>query len=188
MTTLHRDYRTIIEALYRSRRDTLVRRLRRSFPGVCPATVSDAVADAFLDALERPTGFERSWRERGEAALSCLLYQVAWRKLRGHLRKKASQHEPLGEQNLSTPSTPEGICRMREAMQHALRLIEQAARRFGGKRHRALRSALQDRLTGMSDTEAAREHGIPREYVNRAKRWIAACLVTEGYRSGISSK
>ena len=47
---------------------------------------------------------------------------------------------------------------------------------FGGRGKRALHAALHARLAGGTDAEAARAHRVPREYVNRAKRWIGMHL------------
>lgn len=53
-------------------------------------------------------------------------------------------------------------------------LIDEAATRYGGRRRRSLRAALRARFTGCTDVEAAREYQVPREYVNRARRWVVS--------------
>jgi hypothetical protein len=72
--------------------------------------------------------------------------------------------------------TPQQLALHRELTTQVHGLVDLAAARFGGRRKRALRAALHDRLAGGTDAEAARAHRVPREYVNRAKRWIGMHL------------
>lgn len=84
-----------------------------------------------------------------------------------------------GDGHLAEPLhaiTPCVIACAHQDMQRAMCLVDEAAVRFGGRRPHALRAALHERLHGGTDSEAARAHGVPREYVNRAKKWIGRHL------------
>lgn len=176
---------TLIETIYRHT-PSIARWLRRAFPRACPSHIEDAMADAFADAVARPAPFVRAWQRGGEAALLRFFQTVAWRHLRGHFRKRASRCEiPMGQSlgmlldSRDPPCTPYAIAAGRELEAMALRLLDEAAERFGGGRPQALRAALSARLCGGTDTEVARAHQVPREYVNRAKRWIGSRLALQ---------
>ncbi|MCG8418431.1 MAG: hypothetical protein MJE77_10855 [Proteobacteria bacterium] len=179
MTHAHREQ---VEYIYRRHYLSVVAWLQRKFPGTPHANVQDAVADAFTEALARPSSFHDAWRAGGDPALIRLIRQAAWRHLRGYWRKKSTRHELLSRtQEFDEPShclTPLVEASSQQILAHTLRLVDAAAVRFGGKHSRKLRSALHTRLIGNSDTEAARACGVPREYVNRAKRWIRSQLRT----------
>jgi hypothetical protein len=171
-------YHRTLEILYQQQWTPLRHWLARRFPGAGSALVEDAVSDAFHDAVARPRPFANAWAQGGQAAIMPLLKQVAWRHLRGHLRKKSSRCEVM----VGTAAEPVHLCTPqelalgRELTAHVLALVDQAAALFGGRRKRALRAALHARLAGSTDAEAARAHRVPREYVNRARRWIARHL------------
>ncbi len=68
----------------------------------------------------------------------------------------------------ATPNTDALILRLQLAP-----LIAEAAERFCPADPEALQGALETRLqTGCSDTAVAREHGVRREYLNRARNWV----------------
>jgi hypothetical protein len=174
-----RQYRAAIETMYRDHRAGLRRWLRRCFPHVCAGLIHDAVGDAFTDALdtERTQLFMTVWQTRPAAALLALIKQVAWRHLRGYLRKKNARPTARADDSIDLRgASPESLCMHRETLQRVSALIDEAATRLGGRRPQALHAALHTRLGGDSDAAAARAHGVPREYVNRAKRWIATRL------------
>jgi hypothetical protein len=177
MSQLHSHYRQTLETLYRGHEPMLRRWLQRCFPRTPPALVRDAVADAFLDALQEPRSLVTALEQSGEPALYRCLKQAAWRRLRGHLRKSSTRCEVNGcAAEPRDASTPESIYRSREILVRVFGLIDEAAARHGGRRCDALRSALHARLGGGTDAEVARAHGVPREYLNRARRWIASQL------------
>lgn len=173
-TAMQPPYHSTLALLYRQHWQPLQQWLARHFPRTSAALVEDAVSDAFHDALACPASFAPAWKRDDHSALVRLLRQVAWRRLRGRLRKKSSQCEVSSEAiEALDVDTPDVLASSRELTLRVHQLVDQAALRFGGNRSQALRAALHDRLEGGTDTEAARAHGIPREYVNRAKRWIA---------------
>ena len=174
------NYRHLLVTVYQCHNAEIVAWLQRKFPCLSYMHAEDAVQEAFVEALERPPAFCSAWRAGGLEAVVRLLRQAAWRKLRGYWRKKATRCElPGGEQVTAYGNhavTPQEIAIYQQILGHIWRLIDEAAERFGGRRSRALRAALHDRLAGSSDIESANTHGVPREYVNRAKRWIGAQL------------
>jgi len=168
-------YRQLVERSYRRYSTPLRQWLRQCYPRADHGLVEDAVADSFVHVLERPDAFARAMEDGGESAL---LRLIAWRNLRGHFRKKARQCERTDVDAVEQPGalTPHQIVSGRQTVTRVCELIDAAAVRFGGSRSEALRTALHDRLAGGTDTEAARAHGLPREYVNRAKRWLGTQL------------
>ena len=174
------EYHDLLESIYRRRRGELIDWLQRQFPRTSHALVQDAVADVFTEALESPDRFRRALDQGGRGELIRMIRVVAWRGLRGHHRRKSTRCELLGQEGVATepcdPVTPLRVLSGKQELARTLSLVEQAALRFGGTRPNALRAALRARVAGVSDSEAARAHGVPREYVNRAKRWIGAQL------------
>lgn len=168
-------YRQLVERSYRRYGTPLRQWLRQCFPRADHGLVEDAVADSFVHVLERPDVFVHTLEDGGESAL---LRLIAWRNLRGHFRRKARQCEHTDVDALEPEDalTPQQIASGRQTATRVCELIDAAAVRFGGNRSDALRTALHDRLGGGTDTEAARAHGLPREYVNRAKRWLGTQL------------
>lgn len=171
------NYRKLLDVTYRRWRPRLCTWLRRAYPKACRALIEDAVGDAFLDALADPTPFVQAYQQGQEAALGALLKTVSWRKLRAQYRRKSSQCELPGDDHLARAnapitSSPATLVQSYQTLARTLTLVEEAAGQFGGKHPEALAAALYMRISGSSDTEAARAHNVPREYVNRAKRWI----------------
>lgn len=171
-------HRLLVEEAYLRYAMPLRLWLRQCYPRADEALVEDAVADAFVHALERPEVFVRTMDDGGRGTLWPLFRTIAWRNLRGHFRKKARRWESPGIDDAAPQSaqTPQDIVASREIATRVLELIDVAAVRFGGSRPDALRTALHERLAGGTDTDAARAHGVPREYVNRAKRWIGTII------------
>lgn len=166
----------LITLFYSKNRRATHRYLRRRFPVLDDASVHDAVQDAFLDALLRPDAFELAHRRGGEVELARLFRCVAWRKARGELRRRAaSQKLPA----LPMAAPPGQIFAPRLA---GLReLVAQAAHRFGHGRTTQLRRALEHKLwSGESDRQVADQFRVPREYLNRAKRFVQTGLFDEG--------
>lgn len=174
-----REYRQLIGTICHDHNILLQRQIQRAFPRADTALVEDAVGSAFHDAVERPAAFLAAWQHGGRVRLLSLLQQVAWRHLRGHFRKKSSKCElatATPAREACDASTPYTVAASRETEAQVLRLVDEAAERFGGGQPQALRQALHARLGGGTDTEVARRHCVPREYVNRAKRWIGVRL------------
>ncbi len=103
-----------------------------------------------------------------------MLAVTAWRKLRMKSRSRKTS------QQLAAATEPNAamLVHIDDAYDHRRQLarlrpyLEEAARRHGRTRAAATRAALVDKLLGATDTEAARQHNVPREYVNRAKLWL----------------
>lgn len=151
----------------------LVRALRAAFPSVSLEMVEDAVWGAILPALERPALYDAALAA-GEEDLYRLFRCVAWRDLRGALRRHGARLElGVSDETLQAFGLPAG---QEVAAGYALRvqeLLDDAVDAFGADRPERLRDALEDKvLTGDSDTEIAARHGLRREHVNRAKRYV----------------
>lgn len=170
--------RRLVEQTYRQYGAPLRLWLHKCYPRTDHALVEDAVSESFVHALERPELFTRAMQRGGETALRQLFRLIAWRNLRGHLRRKAWRLERTGVDSAEPLDaiTPQQLVSGRETATRVFELVEVAATRFGGSRSAALRTALHERLAGGTDTEVARAHGVPREYVNRAKLWIGSQL------------
>lgn len=161
---------------FASMRGRLVRAMQRRFPSCCQSVVEDAVGYAYLTLLEDDAVIGRL-AEQGASAMYAMLHCIAWRRLRRHHRLHARRFE--------VPSSAEACvldgrseARQAEAImlwEEVDALVGQAARRFGRQNAPAMERALRNRvLLGFSDTEAAREAGVRREYVNEGKRWLVA--------------
>jgi len=161
--------------LYNERLDSLVSWCNGRFPRMCRSRAEDAVHNAFVAVLACPETFEKGLAARGPAELERLVRTVAWRELRGQWRRKSYQSEvPLVAVCAPhTHTTPYDVTVANELLTEVELLADEAAVIFGGNRSRALRDALRARVsTGNSDSGIAREHGVPREYLSKAKNWM----------------
>lgn len=157
-----------------NRRPQLRSHLRRSFPRFSDEDLDDAASEALLDAVRRPALFEQAWERGGERGLYRLYRCVAWRKLRGQWRRK--------ERRVAGPALAPQDLRLGRAAGQELsaaldvnisRAMDEAVCRFGGLHPERLRAALVERfLSGDPDIEIARRHGVSRESLNKAKRFI----------------
>ncbi len=149
----------------------MVRAIQRAFPRMCEGRAEDAVDAATLALIERqgPAGPAEA-DER-------LLFRIAWREARGQLRRHGYQRELGGVPLHSIAQGGQDIEGELIVADLVYRLVPRAAAAFGGRRTDALRDALRDRLQERgTDTDCAAEHGVPREYLNRAKRWLGVAL------------
>lgn len=153
---------------------TWVERLQHRFARLSRALIEDAISDAFTQALSRPA-FKRALRDAGIAGLEKLLQIAAWRAVNTARRTRVRRGELLRQRALRAEddATPEGLLMAQEAHYRLLALLPKAARRFGGRRPERLEAALNDRVLGFNDTEAAERNGVRREAVNRA--WRSLC-------------
>ena len=155
--------------------DRIVRRLQHSFPGMCASRCEDAAYAAYLDSLAKPAVFRDALTRGGESMLVGVYQQVAWRHLRGQWRKKSFQSEQAFDvvPELMGGTTPEALTSADELRVRVDALVHEAAAQFGGSRPELLEAALRDKLLGGEpDTRLAKRHDVPREYLNRAKRWL----------------
>jgi len=162
-----------ILAFYREHHRALLGYLRRRFPVLDEASVHDAVQDAFLDALCKPEAFDRAHQKGGDAELARLVRCVAWRKARGELRQWRSVVRGAQPAASCPPGQLHG-----QALYRLRELIDRAVDRFGHSKRTELRRALEHKLwSGEPDRQVAREFQIPREYLNRAKRFVQDALL-----------
>lgn len=147
--------------------------LRTRFPRVCTGRVEDAIGDACVDLLRQPDDVEKAFAEGGAARVVSLARVVAWRKLRGGLRRAHVRAE-VGVDDLSIVrrSDPAGQL-VGVALSSLPRALDRAvpASNTVPSQYSAVRRALEDKLeTHDSDGMVAARHGIRREHLNRAKR------------------
>jgi DNA-directed RNA polymerase specialized sigma24 family protein len=137
--------------------------------------VEDAVATAFLQALERPAAFDRAAERGGTDELVSFMHLVARRQLRQDCRKKSFRSElhldELPER--LTADDPESRLRANELGARVSAKLDEATLLYGGRSKDKFRVALGERLaSGAPDTRVARAHGVPRENLCRARHWL----------------
>ena len=160
-------------------RPRLIDRLRRSYRKTCDALLEDALQQAILTLVESPEGFEQAWAV-GERALMDRIVTVAWRVLRSHYRRAETRLATADVHLVELPCEQMDPFTQVSGLELVLNideLAQDASRRFGGSRPEQLHHALWIRIAeDGSDAAAARRGGVPREYVNRARRWMAGQL------------
>jgi DNA-directed RNA polymerase specialized sigma24 family protein len=152
--------------LYVRTRPAILRAMRRSFSTTPEEEVADAVSQAFCDLLAKPAAVERyaGW---GRKQLRSVLFRAAWCELRGRYRRSATRQEVYGL-NVDARDWHQPLDEALHTRREVARGIREAADSCGYARKAELLHALRLRVyEEMSDTEAAREAGLPREYVNR---------------------
>ena len=172
-SSIHRPGHALVSRLFREHHGDLKAYLRLRFPRVCAGRIEDALGDACVDLLRQGNDVERSFEEGGEARLLSLARVVAWRKVRGGLRR-AHMRSELAVEDLSTlrRANPAGQL-VGVALSDLSGAIDRAIPASGTTPSLlpAVRQALEDKLeTHDSDGAVAARHGIRREHLNRAKR------------------
>jgi hypothetical protein len=165
-----------------SARPTLLRRLRQRFPRVCASRIEDAAQEAALTTvrLNRTPGscVQRAW-ERSAEDLERLVFTIAWRSLRGELRRGARRGAAHPDILLGHRDAAAQV-EAQDTLRRARRLIPDAAQIHAPRTASALFAALEDRLrTGDDDLAVAIRHGVHRSVLCRARRWILTTLVGE---------
>jgi len=164
---------TLVARVFSEQHSELQSYLRTRFPRVCTGRIEDAIGDACVDLLRQTGDVEKAFAEGGEARVMSLARVVAWRKVRGGLRRAHVRSE-VGVDDLSTlrRADPAGqlvgvaLSDLSRAMDRAVPQSNTSPSQFP-----AVRRALEDKLeTHDSDGVVAARHGIRREHLNRAKR------------------
>jgi len=164
---------SVVAGVFSAHHDDLQSYLRNRFPRVCAGRIEDAVGDACVDLLRQTDDVEKAFAEGGEARVMSLARVVAWRKLRGGLRRAHVRAE-VGVDDLSIVrrANPAGQL-LGVALSSLPRALDRAvpASNTAPSQYAAVRRALEDKLeTHDSDGVVAARHGIRREHLNRAKR------------------
>lgn len=154
---------------YVEQRDALTRALQSSYASTSFDLIEDAVNDAFLAVLQGERIDPVYWGHASKA----LLYRIAWRSLRGHLRRKANRVEqPMevlpenpGHETAESAALAESLARVLDTA------INNAARHACKRDPAPLAAALRDRVcSGETDGVVAARHGVRREMLNRARQ------------------
>ena len=157
-------------------RPRLYGRLRAAFPGVCASLVEDAAAVAVTEVW---LGRHRWTDTTGWAAL---LYTIAWRQLRGELRRMHYRGAVGAGTRPELLHAPDALALLdaRRTLRAIPRLAPEAARRYAPRRASLLAEALLDRLeSGDTDGEVASRHGVDRSLLCRARLWMRDSLMGE---------
>ena len=170
---IHRPGHALVSRVFLEHQGALKAYLRLRFPRVCAGRIEDALGDTCVDLLRQGAAVERSFEEGGEARVLSLARVVAWRKVRGGLRR-AHMRAELAVEDLSTlrRANPAGQL-VGVALSDLSGAIDRATPASGTTPSQlpAVRQALEDKLeTHDSDGAVAARHGIRREHLNRAKR------------------
>lgn len=177
--TCHSALVTAVTLSFLDARPRLLRRLGRAFPTTCPGRVEDSVHEGLAIALsycaEAESCVHRRWRERGAAGLVDLIYQFAWRHLRGEHRRKSNRVEVNMKEVPERAHRDDPEARL-QAAQTATRvgeLIPKAAQQFARRHALKLSEALEDRLvSGDTDKDVAERHDVHRSSLCRCRNWL----------------
>lgn len=170
-----------LSTLFEQHAPSIRRYVRSRYGHLCPGRVEDAVADAFVVLCSQPELARKAWESGGERQVLSLLRVIAWRCARAGVCRGAGAFErglvgsvePVGE----GPGALEARAELALHLERAVLVISEQISSAHAER---LALALTERLLGdESDTDIARKHGIPREYINRARHGLARMLSSD---------
>ena len=165
---------TILDVLL-TERPRLTRSLQRRFGWSSHQTIDDAISDAIASALIRPAPYERALAKDGRKGVKRMFFRIALRRHHDAVRRLCVRRSAPIEAIARTQHPPGQGAALR--MRQVGDLIDQACLRFGHGQSARLRDALQARfLSGESDAAVARDFGLPREYLNRARCYVLEAL------------
>lgn len=168
--------------LYLQLASALRRTLSARFPRLCVGRVEDAVSDTFVIAAASPELIGNAFAKGGVAHVQSLLHLIAWRCARATVCRGAGAREtPCDE--LPEPTAwrapPQEI--LADLHLHLASVVQDCSREVCAKHADALAQALLDRLaSGQEDAVVAKRHGVPREYLNQARRGAARRMLGVG--------
>lgn len=172
MAPLHETLPDLVPALTAD----LMRHLSIHFPRACKGEREDAVQDALLhlarEAVSPGSLTLRAWDRDGLSGVRRLASVVAWRSIRGQHRRRGRCWIPL-EENQGGGARPDEILVARRAAERLSGILAEAGPRFAARAPDALRAALLESLTdGEPDAVVSSRHGLRREPLCRARRWV----------------
>lgn len=164
-----------LSALFEQHAPAIRRYVHSRYGQLCPGRVEDAVSDAFLVLCSQPDLARKAWEQGGERQVLSLLRVIAWRCARAGVCRGAGAFERgLGDDVEPQGVGPGSLEARAELALHLERAVYIVAEQISGVHAERLALALTERLlSDESDTEIARRHQIPREYVNRARHGLA---------------
>lgn len=170
------EVRRVIEAVYIAHAERVRGWLRRTWPSAREVLVEEAVAQVFADLCARPEGLLEV-QQKGTGGVLPFLCCVARRQLRGMLRRSVNRLESLEVSSEDTPPFNEANrLNARIELRAYVPLVERAAEIHGPHHRHALEEALWECFGGEFEAQAARRFGVRREYISRARRWLADAL------------
>lgn len=154
----------------------LRRYLMSSFPNTCHGAIEDATQDALLQLAAQSARADstacRAWAQDGAAGVRRLAFVVGWRALRGQLRRHGSTWVSL-PMALRGDAAPDDQLIAAQTARRLPAMLDEAGPRFASRAPHALRHALVDSLRdGEPDAIVAARHGLRREPLCRARRWL----------------
>lgn len=153
--------------------------LRGKFPFAGAEAVEDAVQDALLHALENPNAYKPgSAGDRVDARR--LFRTVAWRALRGQLRRKGNRTIQLNELDGAAPSQLDLVLaqELQELVQASLPSV---LAKFGEAKRSSLQQAFVEKLRWLDgDAALARRYGVRREYLGAIRRQVGELIKRQG--------
>lgn len=172
MAPLHETLPELVPALTAD----LMRYLSIHFPRACQGEREDAAQEALLhlarEAVSPGSLTLQAWERDGAGGVRRLANVVAWRSLRGHYRRMGRSWSPL-EESLIGGARPDDLLVARRAAERLPAILSEAAPRFAARAPDALQAALLESLTGGEpDAVVSARHGLRREPLCRARRWI----------------
>lgn len=172
------DPRAVVEAVYTSHRERLLRLASWSYPGLDRGRLEDAVSDAMEVALKKPH-LVLSAYHHGEGNLIGLFARIVRRQARQQVRRHdyaraASDQDCPDRQEL--PAQEFLACVSLGLDDQLDRSVDDTSATHAD----ALRAALIDALlSGDSEIDVAQRNGIRREYLNRARRELEHRMWTQ---------
>ena len=124
--------RDALLAMHEALRPSIRRSLRKAFPGSCVGRVEDALQATGLAILERPGHFAEVVARGGINELKRQLTVVAWRALRGQLRKRGARLEDGDEEQMLAFAHPPGQELVAELQVGWAKAVRRAAVDSGG--------------------------------------------------------
>lgn len=177
MTSLHEQLPVFLVPLSAE----LMRHLQRQFPRVCVSLREDAVQEALLHLAHEarsPTSLtQRAWARDGLPGVRRLAVVVAWRAVRGRTRRRGGAWCPLDD-TLVGGAQPDELLIAKRAAGRLDTILKEAGPRFAPRSSAQLNAALLESLdNGERDAVVSSRHGVRREPLCRARRWVREQLV-----------
>ncbi len=154
--------------------DQLLLDLRRGYPREPLQLLEDAVQVTCEEVLRREDAVFAVLSVNGPGGVYGYMRTIAWRTVWQVRHRGPERREVCLDSVPERSAPPTELPRLkREAEEEVRRVLAAAAGAMGHGRTEALFLALVEHIfEGVSGVEVARRHGLPREYVSKARSWI----------------